>query len=109
MDESEFILNTQALNELQEFELAEQERCENIVDVIEGSQEASSLLDEIPTQISLSDRMRLATQRRKERRKLEKTKSDSVMELKKRESITEISSLSKLIDKEMEDINFTEW
>lgn len=111
ISDSEFI-NTQFLHGIEQVELAERDRNENLNDVIEGSQEFCE--DSfVLTQRSLSDRMRLATQRKNERSKLGKRKSETttIVELKRRQSNnSEILSLSKLIvHNEMKDVNLTEW
>lgn len=114
MDDSEFILNTQALNELQQHEIAvlEENRLKNEEenDIIAGSQEDFKIDLQHET-LSFRNRLKLATQRKNERIKLGRTKSDTVNHTTRRESknTTEVSSLSKLMEREMDGIDFSNW
>lgn len=115
--DSDYILSSQTLREIQRQEENEQNRKENEENEIEicGSQE---FIEESPSYTSfqhksVSDRMRIATQKQQAKKKLEKTRSDSVLgrikkHARKNEEI-EISSLSRLINKELEDVDFSTW
>lgn len=103
--DSDFDIGSQTLKAIEEQENEERKR---VNESIEGSQD----ILESPACFSyqhksLSDRMRLATQKQVEKRKFGKTKSDSNMIDSKRNF--EFSSLSRIIHKEIADVDLSAW
>lgn len=107
LNDSDYELGSQTLREIEFQENAMLNRPET--EVIEGSQD---FVQETPKNFSiqhksLSDRFRLATQKQNDKRKFEKTKSESsIMDSSKknRKSSGEALTLSRMIQKEIEDI-----
>lgn len=112
LSDSEYFMGSQTLREIEFQENAVLNRPET--EVIEGSQD---LIEETPKNSSfkhksITDRFRMASQRQIIKKKFEKSKSDTTIQDpvgNKRKSTDSSLTLSRMIHKELENIDFNEW